>query len=155
MASTTASKVADYILRFCHERGELITNLKLQKIMYYAQAWFLALKDCDLFPEEMQAWVHGPVEPGQYSRFRGYQWNPIADHPPDPDLPKVITDHLDEVMAVYGVETAYALERMTHEEMPWQSARAGLASDQPSRAIVRKEHMKQFYRQMAQDAEDN
>ena len=69
MAATTAERVADYIIRSAHESGELITNLKLQKLVYYAQAWHLALFDEPLFDDPIEAWVHGPVVSSLYSKF--------------------------------------------------------------------------------------
>jgi uncharacterized phage-associated protein len=60
---TTAQEVANYFIRRAHDSGEFISNLKLQKLLYYSQAWHLAIFDRRLFPERFQAWVHGPVIP--------------------------------------------------------------------------------------------
>lgn len=67
------NSVSDYLLVENRERGENLTNLKLQKLLYYAQAWHLALRNAPLFDEDFQAWVHGPVLPSQYLRFRSFQ----------------------------------------------------------------------------------
>ncbi len=56
----TSDIIADYVIYFYHEHGDCITNLKLQKLVYYIQAWYLALnKNTPLFNEDFQAWVHG------------------------------------------------------------------------------------------------
>jgi|HubBroStandDraft_2_1064218.scaffolds.fasta_scaffold322050_2 uncharacterized phage-associated protein len=61
MATITASNLARYILSYFHEKGSPINSLKLQKLIYYGQAWSLALYDKPIFTEPVEAWVHGPV----------------------------------------------------------------------------------------------
>jgi uncharacterized phage-associated protein len=141
--------VSDFLLVESRERGDVLTNLKLQKLIYYAQAWFLALRDKPLFQEDLQAWVHGPVLPTQYFRFRDRKWLPIVDDSiVRPGIPAEVYGHLIEIVDVFGSETAVALELMTHRELPWVEARAGLAPDAPSTAIINKETMKAFYKSM-------
>ncbi len=142
-------KASDFLLTECRERGEILTNLKLQKLLYYAQAWFLALKGKPLFDENFQAWVHGPALPSQYRRFKKFGWGPIllkkiTAHKVD----EKVATHLREVVDVFGVETASALELMTHDELPWKEARKGMSPDQSSTAIISKESMLSFYRNL-------
>ena len=67
----TARDVANYFLSLVDEdQGDSISNLRLQKLMYYAQGYLLALKDRPLIHEEFEAWEHGPVIPGLYNSFR-------------------------------------------------------------------------------------
>ena len=54
-------------------------NLKLQKLVYYAQAWHLALRDVPLFEEDFEAWVHGPVIPALYQEYKKFGWRPILE----------------------------------------------------------------------------
>ena len=70
-------KIADYFIGLSNETGSLITNLKLQKLVYYAQAWSLALNNEELFADDFQAWVHGPVLVSLYDRYRTNKRNPI------------------------------------------------------------------------------
>lgn len=149
MAETNAHQIAKWLIKFCHDHGNLITNLQLQKLVYYAQAWYLALFEKPLFDEEIQAWVHGPVQPSLYNKYCVYKWNPIAEDPEIISLPPHIEKHLQEIMEVYGQYDAYHLERLTHLEDPWKKARAGLPKDASSQAIISKEDMKIFYRAMA------
>jgi uncharacterized phage-associated protein len=147
-------RISDALLHGSRERGDLITNLKLQKLLYYAQAWYLALNNEGIFQEDFQAWVHGPVLPSQYHRFKHNDWRPIMDNVSasrtgNPRLDK----HLVKILDVFGVETAPALELMTHQERPWIDARRGLAATAPSKAIISKESMKKFYRQLGKDKE--
>jgi uncharacterized phage-associated protein len=155
MPEATAQRVADYIVHFSHEHGDLITNLKLQKLVYYAQAWFLALYDKPLFDDRLEAWVHGPVQPSLYHHYKKYSWNPIHDDPGTVEFPAWISEHLSEVMTVYGGMSAYDLERLTHQEAPWLKARGELPKDEPSDAVISTEDMKAFYRDMAEDNEED
>ncbi len=148
MPPTNAKLVADYILCFARECGDLITNLKLQKLLYYAQAWYLAVYDGPLFNDHLEAWVHGPVQPEQYHRFKEHRWNAISDEPDCPEFPDQIKTHLDEIMDVYGDLTAHHLERLVHQESPWINARRGLPPDAPSNETISWDDMNSFYRGM-------
>jgi uncharacterized phage-associated protein len=151
MAETTARTVADLILAFAKERGVEMTNLKLQKILYYAQAWYLAVLDKPLFNERIEAWIHGPVIPPVFGDFKCYRWNPI-DYVPtnlredvgDPRWP--ISECVEEIMDGYGAFSGPELEALTHQEAPWKDARKGLPSDAPSTNIISHESMIEFYR---------
>lgn len=143
--SGASRKIADYLLCEARYRGELLTHLKLQKLLYYAQAWFITLQGRPLFEEDFQAWVHGPVLPSEYARLRDYGWRPIDLDVKRPDLDSDVRNHLDEIMDVFGVESAVALERMTHEEVPWQRAREGLAPHVASNRVIRKDWMQEYY----------
>ena len=143
----SSEKTANFLISDCRERGENLTNLKLQKLLYYSQAWHLALKGIPLFSEDFQAWVHGPVLPSQYHRFKKNEWRPILDEIPAIDIDnQEIVSHLKEIVDVFGVETATSLELMTHNEKPWQLARKNMKDDEPSSAIISKDSMKAFYR---------
>ena len=139
---------ADFLLCECRERGEVLTNLKLQKLLYYAQAWYLVLQDRSLFSEDFQAWIHGPALPSQYKRFKKFEWRPILEEITLPILPENIRSHLIEIVNVFGIETASSLELMTHNERPWLEARSGLPADQPSKEIISKESMRSFYKSL-------
>jgi uncharacterized phage-associated protein len=149
MSVTTANHVADYFLAFCHQHGDVLTNLKLQKLVYYAQAWHLALKDKSLFDDRIEAWVHGPVVPSLYRRFKKYGWEPIALQPHAPAFTNGTEKHLVEVFSVYGRFTAWDLERMTHQEKPWRVARRGLESDEEGHNEIAPQLMRDFYRELA------
>jgi uncharacterized phage-associated protein len=146
--AASPSSVADFMLIECRERGDVLTNLKLQKLLYYAQAWFLVAHNKPLFAEDFQAWVHGPVLPSQYQRFKENEWRPIQDELTKPDLLSEVHSHLMEIVDIFGVETAVALERMTHNEQPWKSARGNIPSDEASTAIISKESMTSFYQSL-------
>ncbi len=146
---TTANAIANYFLNFCRRHGDALTNLKLQKLVYYAQAWHLALKDKPVFEEQIEAWVHGPVVSQLYRRFKHHGWGPIMVNAPPPTFANGTAKHLEEVFSVYGSFSAWDLERMTHQETPWLNARKGLAPDQNGHKIISHEDMRNFYRELA------
>lgn len=98
-----------------------MSNLKLQKLVYYAQGYFSALFDKPLFDAEIMAWQHGPVVPELYHAYKHYGRNPIAVAA-DFDIDKLAKDELElinEVYDVFGPFEAWKLRDMTHEETPW------------------------------------
>jgi uncharacterized phage-associated protein len=143
------NKLADFLLLECRERGELLTNLKLQKLIYYADAWNLVIRKTSLVSEDFEAWVHGPVLPSQFHRFKEYRWKPIDRDIEAPNLSQEIITHLKEIVDVFGSESAVALELMTHRERPWIEARGDLAPTDPSNAKISKETMRVYYSTLA------
>lgn len=121
----TCFDVASYFLSRCDEdSGDIISNLKLQKLVYYAQGFSLALLDKPLFSEKIEAWMHGPVIPVLYRHYRRCGNNALPT-PDQIDLSKYSDDEielLDEVYQVYGQFSAWKLRNMTHEELPWKAA---------------------------------
>lgn len=76
-APTTAAAVANQFLTFGEREGVPIDQMKLQKLLYYAHAWYLALNDTPLFDEDVEAWPWGPVVREVYSQTRDYGRQPI------------------------------------------------------------------------------
>ena len=146
MAATTVDSVADFFVWFCHETGGFLSNLELQKYLYYAQGWYLALYDGPLFREPLQAWVHGPAHPATYGRFKHNGWQPIADAIDEPRIPKNVREHLVEVYSAYSKFSGWDLERMTHAEDPWREARGDLPEDESSQAVISKKSMRRYFR---------
>lgn len=148
-------QIADwFLLNVDREKGDLITHLKLQKLVYYAQAWSLALFDRPLFEEDFQAWMHGPVLPSLYHRHKDYKYEPLPAPEGavdlDPDTEALLTDLLN----TYGEKSAKALEELTHQEEPWIRARGGLSIEEYCREIIPKDHMKEFYRRLYDEVDN-
>ncbi|WP_096911015.1 Panacea domain-containing protein [Acinetobacter colistiniresistens] len=124
--SIKALDVANYILwlenRF--EGSEGITPLKLQKLVYYCQGFHLAMFGEELFPESIEAWLHGPVVPSVYHHFKA-AGNDIVTPPKNFNI-EILSEEqrelLDEVIESYGQFSAWRLRNMTHEEAPWKNA---------------------------------
>lgn len=147
---TTAGKLANYVLFASGQRGLRVTNLKLQKLLYYCQAWHLAFTGAELFPERIEAWVHGPVVPPVFAAFKEHRWNNLPVPVLEPEIEtgrtdRPIRDLVAEVLEVYGHFTGAELEGLTHLEEPWRAARNGIPSDAPSNAVISHECMRKHY----------
>ncbi len=119
----TAQDVADYLLaKVDVEGGDSITNLKLQKLLYYAQGFHLAMHAGEpFFEDKILAWKHGPVVRSVWRRYSKHKWRSIdpPTHYHADKLPPEDQEILDAVYNVYGQFPASKLESMTHEEPPW------------------------------------
>ena len=114
--------VAAYIL---HKQGKM-TAMKLEKLLYYAQAWSLVWDDRRLFNARIEAWANGPVMPSIYRLHRGLLY---VSHWPSGDrtsLNSTERETVDQVLKVYGNKTSQWLSELTHREKPWKDARCGL-----------------------------
>ena len=146
----TAASVARYILRFFQQAGDPISNLKLQKLIYYCQGWHLAVRGAPLFADRLEAWVHGPVQPGVYGSYKHNRWSPITEDVADVVLEPDDKSVVDDVLAVYGGDSAYELEIRTHIEPPWIQARGGIPHDQDSNAVISQSVMADYFRTLMQ-----
>ncbi|MGL4566934.1 MAG: Panacea domain-containing protein [Fusobacteriaceae bacterium] len=117
----TAKDIANYFLTFTNEDfGDVISNLKLQKLVYYAQGFHLALYDEPLFSDKIYAWQHGPVVESLYHDYKNYGSNGIPVPEINLDSYSVpIKELLNSIYEIYGQFSAWKLRDMTHEESPW------------------------------------
>lgn len=133
------------IANWFRSKGAL-THKKLQKLCYYAQAWYCALYDgAPLFYERVEAWVHGPVIPDLYREYAGFGWDDIPALEETPDLPVKVVAILDAVYNTYWRFSGDQLEQLTHHEDPWKVARADAKPWEPSTAEIRPEAMHAYY----------
>jgi uncharacterized phage-associated protein len=138
----TVFDVANYFLSRANESEDSsISNLKLQKLIYYAQGYHLALFDEPFFPEDFEAWTHGPVCPAVYRSYKRFGAGPIvADVKFEPEkFSQAQLELLDEIQEVFGQFSAWKLRDMTHEDEPW-SAKESTAG------IIEKSAMRAFYK---------
>lgn len=130
---------------------ESMSNKKLQKLCYYAQAWYVALNDEELIDCDFQAWTHGPVCPELYHRYKYYGYSKIKG---DFDVPECVKndsyllDFLNSIYSMYGDFTADELEEMTHNEEPWLLGREGLDDWEPGYNTIALEDMRNYYKKL-------
>jgi uncharacterized phage-associated protein len=141
MAMASADDVAVYILR---KQGPM-TAMKLQKLVYYAQAWHLVWEERPLFAERIEAWANGPVVPDLYQRHKGqYEVSTI----PSGDASRLDDGEAESVEAVldyYGDWPAHELSELTHRERPWMAARKGLAPGERGSREITHDAMAEYY----------
>ena len=148
---TNAIDVANWFLASIdREAGDSLTHLKLQKLVYYAQAWALVQLDKALFEEDFEAWTHGPVTISLYNHFKDYGWEALPYPDSVSEFDNDIETLLDEVLEVYGGLSARDLENLTHNEAPWQKARGNLPDEVRANTFISKEIMKTYYKNLYQ-----
>lgn len=136
---TDAHEVARYILSLIDTNvGDTVSNLKLQKILYYCQGYFLALYNKPLFPNKVYAWMYGPVVRDVYDTYKTYgaqALEPLGSY--EGNLSKEAKELIAKVYEQYGQFSAGKLVDMTHEESPWK--------DTPRDAEITTDAMKAFF----------
>lgn len=134
--------VAKYILE---KQGDMST-MKLQKLCYYAQAWSLVWDDCELFPEEFQAWANGAVCQELFRKTQGQFSVSASDETGGTgDLTDNQKDTIDHVLEHYAGHDAQWLSQLTHMEDPWNQARDGIPAGAGCDRIITKESMAMYY----------
>tara|TARA_R110002124_G_scaffold149220_1_gene315011 strand:- start:149415 stop:149861 length:447 start_codon:yes stop_codon:yes gene_type:complete len=135
--------VASYIL----ENFGPMTAMKLQKLVYYSQAWHCVWEEADLFDSEIQAWANGPVIIDLYKHHAGeFMLSPDKLSGTDyPDLSSAETESINAVCEHYSKFTAQQLSDKTHNEAPWIKAREGLEDGDRSAAPITLASMHQYY----------
>jgi uncharacterized phage-associated protein len=119
-----ALTMAKWFIAWAEAEDEELSNLKLQKLLYYAQGHYLAEYGRPLFTEQIQAWSHGPVVPTVYYEYKDSGSSNV--HLPDSDpfewdhVDPGTAEFLSKVWNTYGGYSAGRLRNMTHEEKPWQ-----------------------------------
>ncbi|MEA2237046.1 MAG: hypothetical protein QOC81_1770 [Thermoanaerobaculia bacterium] len=141
----TAHDVANYILK---KLGRM-TAMKLQKLVYYSQAWSLVWDERPLFPSRIEAWINGPVAPNLYEVHRGQfdvkEW-PKGD---SGKLTAVQRETVDAVLDFYGDKSSQWLSDLTHSEQPWKDARRGLAPTDRGGNEITHASMHEYYSSVA------
>lgn len=141
MPNLTAQNVANYFLSQVDEEcGDSISNLKLQKLLYYAQGFQLAMTGGPLFDEPIVNWQHGPVVESLYHRYKQYGSAAIpkpervdfSSYTPD------VRELLDDIYEVFGQFSAWKLRNMTHEEPPCKNT--------PTNGIISHEAMTEYFK---------
>ncbi|MFW9605022.1 MAG: Panacea domain-containing protein [Pseudomonas sp.] len=135
--------VAAYIL----EMQGSMSAMKLQKLVYYSQAWALVWDDEPLFNNVIEAWANGPVVRDLYEKHRGKYQTAASDFVAfqDGNLDKNQKDSIDHVLKAYGDKSAQWLSDQTHSEMPWIEARKGLSDMERGHNEIKISTMAEYY----------
>lgn len=145
----------DDIINYFLSKEVDITPKRLQKLMYFAYSWYLAMTNelnteinIKLFDEQFEAWIHGPVIPKLYHRYKKYGANPIPRYEGDLfNFSEDDKDILDEVWDVYKGYTANQLESISHKHNPWKLTRKEhyCSPYEPCRATIKDNLIFNYY----------
>lgn len=164
------SLLAKYVGLSVISKGERISPLKLQKLLYYIQSWHMVLmKSVEerLFEDVPEAWVNGPVYPSIYKEYKG-KVNGMCDYLSSSDfganqdedildaISKIYSELglnvnqariIDSVITLYGTKSQNELIFMTHSEKPWSEARGNLLPFEKSENKISLETMYSYYKE--------
>ncbi len=138
-----AKDIAEFFIRKGSYEDDYITNLKLQKLLYYAQGFHLALFGKPLFKENIEAWTQGPVVSDVYREYKKYGKNPLPAEGIDIDnVIDKLTDEqinlLNEIWSVFGQYSLWKLRDMVHEEEPW-------INHERDASVISKKELKDYF----------
>lgn len=137
----SAHDIAAYILK---KKGEM-TAMKLEKLVYYCQAWHLVWEEEPLFADPIEAWANGPVVPTLYREHRGKFKVSKWPKGKSSRLSKNEGETVDAVLRYYGDKSSQWLSELTHREDPWQDARNGLAPGERGDREISLAAMAEYY----------
>ena len=158
--------IANYFLTVAAEHNEALTPMKIQKLVYFANGWHLAVKGERLIHEQVEAWPYGPVIPSLYRAFRNYGnqavTRPAVRRGPDfqilrvpslDDIPEKATftrAFLDRIWDIYGHYTAVQLSNETHRAgTPWHDILTENHGEIPRRTDIPAALMEKYFRSIA------
>jgi uncharacterized phage-associated protein len=137
-----ACDVAEYVL----SKTGPVSAMKLQKLVYYAQAWHSVWSEAQLFGDRIEAWANGPVVPLLYEQHRGqFILAPGQFHGDAHALDEDEADTVDRVLAAYGDKTSQWLSDLTHMEAPWLQAREGIPAGERSNREIPIAALAEYY----------
>jgi len=148
-----------FVTHYVNQKGDTVSHKKLQKLLYYLEAWHLVHFEKPLLEESFEAWVHGPVVPELYRKLKAFGFNNLEvvndeydniDKEAEailernsigPEQKELIQGVLDR----YGSLTSFELELLSHSEAPWIEARKSIPPHVPCNNEISKERMRDFY----------
>lgn len=142
-----AIDIANTFIEIGKDKPIPVSNMKLQKLLYYAQGWHLALAGKPLFEEALYKWNFGPVCPPVYVEFKGYGGEYIFEPSCSGQMLKDgIREFLELIWQMYGKHSAIQLSKLSHCESPW------ITTDMSE--IIPIEKIKQCFCQKKQELEE-
>lgn len=144
---TTATTVADEILKIAKRHDTTLTPMQLMKLVYIAHGWSLAILDRDLFSDKIEAWKYGPVIPTLYQATKRFGREPIPFHLIEDDEPSPleqdVQEFLEDVFSKYGHLSGISLSNLTHRPgSPWdQRFRDGVMNIEIPDDLIREHYL--------------
>ena len=135
------------VAAFILDKKGWMTAMKMQKLVYYCQAWSLVWDDVPLFNDPIEAWVNGPVIPELFRHHRGqfkvrsWPWGNAEN------LEEYERETVEAILDddAYGGFSSQQLSDLTHREDPWRQARAGLPPGVRGNAVIEHGIMQNYY----------
>lgn len=140
----------ELVTRYILNKAVEITPLALQKLLYFAQAFFKALYHEPLFLDDCQAWAYGPVYPDIYYQYKEFGYNPIEKALPEDegDFTELTTkesNFLDAIVDIFGMYSGQILSKISHNEQPWIEARGSLLPSDRSVTVISRDTIDSYF----------
>ncbi|RFS22649.1 DUF4065 domain-containing protein [Chitinophaga silvatica] len=162
-----AKNIAEIIVTYFDSKGDLITNKKLQKLLYYIEGWSLVHLS-SIIDEDFEAWIHGPVIPSIYTDYKEYGYSPIVNKYKKGQSSgakwkelikkfKLAEEQIElivEVLNKYGVVSSLQLELLSHSEEPWLKTRGNLGPVDKCDSIIDKKLIKKYFSSLLDDEKE-
>ena len=144
------------VVKYILNKKSKITAMKLQKLVYYCQAWSIVWDGKPLYKENIEAWVNGPVVRELYKKHKGmYEIKKGSFIPDLGDVSKLNEDQketIDAVIKYYGDKSPQWLSDLTHKEDPWRKAREGLLDGERGNRIISHASLEEYYSSLGEDS---
>lgn len=141
------AKVFD-VAAFILDKEKSLSTMKLQKLVFYSQAYHLVTVGQPLFAEPIEAWANGPVVRALFNRHRrefvisaGF----FGNHDPSVRLKEAEQESILHTIKVLGAKSGAELSALTHQEEPWRTARGNLDPTQPSQEVITLASIRRYY----------
>lgn len=142
---TKIELVAMYVINSRYE----VTNLSLQKLLYYIKAFGYILLKKDVLNESCEAWIYGPVFPNVYEKYKKFGREAISNDELDIKFEKLLSIEeiglIDYVLKNFGIYNGSILREFTHKEQPWKNARHGLNETDRCRNIISDKDIQDYF----------
>ena len=135
----------DNVVQYILKKAGPMSAMKLQKLVYYCQAWSLVWDEEQLFNDEIQAWANGPVAPYLYKKHKGQFKITTWKDGDASKLTKKQKETIDAVIKFYGDMNSQKLSDLTHGEQPWINARKGLDALDRGEQTISVADMEEYY----------
>lgn len=155
LSALYGTKKIELVTRYMLDKAVEITPLALQKLLYFAQAFFYALYNEPLFLDDCQAWSRGPVYPDIYSKYKDFGYNPIEKNLPEEgtDFSELTTKEisfLDAIVDIFGMYSGTVLSKITHNEQPWIEARGALLPSDRSVTVINRDTINSYFKHIVE-----
>jgi putative zinc finger/helix-turn-helix YgiT family protein len=142
---TKTELIAMYVIKSSYE----VTNLSLQKLLYYIKVFGFILLKKDVLNESCEAWVHGPVFPDVYEKYKKFGREVISNEELDICFENLLSSEemsmIDYVLKNFGIYNGSILREFTHKEQPWKNARHGLNETDRCRNKIYDEDIQNYF----------
>lgn len=136
--------IAKYILK----QSSYISTMKLQKLVYYSQAYHLVTKQKPLFIDRIEAWVNGPVVPALYDYHKNkimVNYDEVFGENKTINIINEDRDSVNYVISKIGDYSGIELSKLTHSESPWIDARIGCKPNERCNKEITRDAIAVYY----------